>query len=140
MPLFFNMLTKKTDGEEKLHFFYTPIVEQIKESDYQNERSFSFAQQKNVRRKFYCSANLLQQSEAGRLSSDKLLSCYKIVLTESEKQQLDASSKEGLFTGFLHFSASEVESLIVFKNGIEFEQVNPLNIEEPARSQTASCA
>jgi hypothetical protein len=140
MTLFFNKLSKKTDEEEKLHYFYTPIVEQIKESDYQKERSFSFAEQKNVRRKFYCSANLLQQSEAGRLSADKFLSCYKIVLTESEKQQLEASAKEGLFTGFLHFSGSEVESLIVFKNGIELEQKNPLYKEEPAPSQTASFA
>lgn len=141
MTLFFNKLTQKTGEKEKLHSFFIPIVEQIKESDYQNERSFSFAQQTNVRRKFYCSANLLKQSEAGRLSSGKLLSCYEIVLTESQKQQLEESpTQEGLFTGVFNFSASAVKNLIVFKNGNQFTQANPSYSEEPVPSQAMSCA
>lgn len=132
MTLFFNKITQKNDEKEKIHYFFIPIVEQIKEKDYENERSYRFAIKSKVSRKFYTSPQLLEESEKSRLAFGSLLSCYKVALTESEKKQLEATDKEGLFTGFLNFKPSEIESLIVFKNGLQLPY--SLVQEKPAPS------
>ncbi len=138
MTLFFNKLTSNTGDKENIQYFFLPIVEQLKESDYEKEQSYRFAKQANIRRKFYNSADLLELSEKGRIT--KTLSCYKVALTEAERQQLEASTEEGLFTGFLSFKPGDVVSLIIFKNGTQLEQANPFYQKEPLPAQLPSFA
>ncbi|MBA2709406.1 MAG: hypothetical protein H0U57_02265 [Tatlockia sp.] len=137
MTLFFNNLSPETKNKESFHYFFVPLAEQLKESDYEKEQSYRFARQTRVRRKFYTSTDLLEQSEKGRLAN---LSCYKVALTESEKQQLEASNVDGLFTGFLSFKPSDILSLISFKNGNLQEHGNPFYQAVEDFSKVTSCA
>ncbi|MBA2656967.1 MAG: hypothetical protein H0U70_08285 [Tatlockia sp.] len=122
MKLFFPRETNPGNQADN-RYFYIPIIEQIK--DYERVQSWSLAEQKNILRKFYSSPELLQAQECKRLSADKSISCYKVLINE---QCLQASATlDGFYTAALNFKIQDIESLIVFNKGNKAEYENPFN-------------
>lgn len=115
-----------------INWFFIPILEQIKENDYDKARSWKLAESSRIRRQFYTSTECLLQFELPRIPTNKQLSCYKVILKDSDlaAQQLQPFKGERTgFAAFLSISPEQIESLIVFKGGERLEFPNPFYAE-----------
>ncbi|WP_454780359.1 hypothetical protein [Legionella sp. WA2022007384] len=139
--MFFNQAPKRTIEDEKVHCFFIPIVEQIKASDYNKTYVWNLAKENNITRKFYSSPEELARREAGRLGPSAVLSCYKVLLSEAQHQQLRAvSGRDNVFLGSLNFSYSDIESMIHFIQGQQQEHANPFYEQNTILTQPVCAA
>ncbi|CDZ76869.1 hypothetical protein BN59_01145 [Legionella massiliensis] len=138
MKFFLNRETSEPIKEEKKELcFYIPIVEQIRES----VPNWDLAKQENRIRKFYSSAESLQQAESARIAPPSLLACYKVMLTDTERQELTAAnSQNSVYRGCLNFNRTEILSLILFKSENQLELENPHYHHETPTDTAACCA
>jgi hypothetical protein len=122
--VFFNEKERKRNKEHNgVHCFFIPIVEQIK--DYQDKHAWNLANSDGVIRKFYDSMDTLKLLESSRLGKNKMLSCYKIHLTDDEYEQLNESNQANVFIASLSFEPKRIESLIVVNHQATLEYINP---------------
>lgn len=110
----------------RTHCFYIPVVEQIKEG----APDWGLVRQEPRIRKFYSSPESLQQAESSRLAAGRQLACYKVMLSDSEKEQLTTNVQGTAYTAFLSFKPEDILSLILFKPGNQLELANPSYYQE----------